>query len=75
VTLVLVGHYQHIRIIDATNTVRQNHDAIVHLPPHKMQSIDIVFTGPFESYCAQEIKQWIQRDYGCFVTVYYIHDL
>lgn len=67
VLLVLDGHYSHTRNVDVIDMAKENHVAIVCLPPHsthKMQPLDVGFMAPFKTYYAQEIETWLRNNPG-----------
>ncbi|CAH2011577.1 unnamed protein product [Acanthoscelides obtectus] len=75
VLLVLDGHYSHTRNIDVINKARENHVSIVCLPPHsthRMQPLDVGFTGPLKTYYAQEIETWLRNNPDRIVTPFII---
>ena len=64
VLLILDGHFSHTQNIDLIDLARQNHVAIVSLPPHsshKMQPLDRTFMGPLKAMYSEEIRQWLRH--------------
>ncbi|GBP55030.1 Tigger transposable element-derived protein 1 [Eumeta japonica] len=60
--LILDGHYSHTRNLDLLELARENHVAIITLPPHtthKMQPLDKTFMGALKCYYSEEIRKFI----------------
>lgn len=63
VLLILDGHYSHTRNLDVIRLAKENHIAIVSLPPHsthKLRPLDKSFMGPFKVYYSEAIRNWIR---------------
>ncbi|GBP88563.1 hypothetical protein EVAR_21771_1 [Eumeta japonica] len=60
--LILDDHYSHTRNLDLLELARENHVAIITLPPHtthKMQPLDKTFMGALKCYYSEEIRKFI----------------
>jgi hypothetical protein len=78
VLLVLDGHYSHTRNVEIIEIARANGVAIVCLPPHstqKMQLLDVSFMSPFKTYYCQEIEKWLKHHGNIILTTYQIGEL
>ncbi|CAH1988994.1 unnamed protein product [Acanthoscelides obtectus] len=78
VLLVLDGHYSHTRNIDLIDLAKQNHVAIICLPPHstnKMQPLDVSFMSPLKTFYAQEIENWLRENQLSTVSPYAISSI
>ena len=73
VILVSDGHYSHTKNVEFIDLARENHVAIICLPPHnshKMQPLDKAFMGPLKTFYRGEISKQLCSNLGRVATIY-----
>lgn len=70
--LILDGHSSH-KSIESINLARNSGVIILTLPPHtsnRLQPLDVSVFGPFKTYLAKEMDNWLTNHPGSRITEY-----
>lgn len=70
--LILDGHASH-KSIEAIKLARDSGVALLTLPPHtsnRLQPLDVSVFGPFKTYLAKEMDNWLTNHPGSRITEY-----
>ena len=73
--LILDSHVTHTKNLAATEMSREAGVVMVSLPPHtthRLQSLDVVFFGPFGKYCDDALMIWMREHVSRPVTTWQV---